>query len=775
MRNRSRRRRQQLYILWLTIGAAITAAILVTNTRIADRSVDTLTAQREESLRSRMDALDGAYGGLSQIASSTAAFSAAIGPDRTGQERMLRAMLDSTEGTAIYGIGVWYEPFAFAPDVELYGPYVHRSVDGRGEITLSYRWNTRAYYYPHRPWYRRIMNRGTDALASTSPYFDQDFLYITFGRTILRDGAVVGVATVDVLVSTLTEAFRALPVDPFDGLVLLGADDAILVMTTSAAGIAVSRRPDADGIVRYRGSEYVVVQARSRVTNWTLSAPVDVTVMRAEARARGVGVAALFAVMWLSAGALVGTRRQLAVQRHARELAMSENDRLREEIRRREQAEADLRFLAYHDAVTTLPLPAAAGTIVPDPPRAGVQTAALVVSVDNVRRLSSVVGAGFIDAALMRAGEILSEEVARVAAPPHTVYRGRGFAFVVQFPCDTVDEARAVADAIDARFRQPIELSGRTLRLRTRIGVACYGPEHTLQHGVEKAEVALGNIDGGTARVGVFRDADRHRVEHLVRLESAMSRPGFLDELVLAFQPIVRLSDLSIAGFEALVRWDSPLYGTIGPGSIIPLAEENGTILEIGRRVLRLAAQFATACAATGRPPVFVSVNVSPVQLLEYDVVESFARILEETGVRPGQVELEITETAIERNETDMLRIVQRFREAGLGVAIDDFGSGASAFARLHELEFDWLKTDRLLVSRVDTDERSRRLLRSVSALAAELETDTVVEGIETPSQAAFAAALGFPLGQGFLYSRPVPAAEAMRLLERGIRPIQEP
>lgn len=450
------------------------------------------------------------------------------------------------------------------------------------------------------------------------------------------------------------------------------------------------------------------------------------------------------------------------LQREAAQRLNQENDRLRGEVERRERAEQKLRDLLYFDPVTQLPKVAALGAVLPERPQPHGQDHVIALSIENVRRLSSILETDLIDQALRRAGHILQALLQPVGG---TVVRTRGFSLLGLYSCTDAEAAKALAARVNEAFRSPVELSEHRVRLRVRIGVAAYGPADSLAKALDKADIALGNARASVnSRISFFHPESRRQAARIVQLETAMSSANFLNELQLYYQPIVELGSGRIAGFEALLRWHSPEHGAISPAQFVPLAEENGTIIEIGRFVLRTACAFVPQLLATAQQPLFISVNVSPVQLLEFEVVESFAGIIQDAGVSPAALKLEITETAIEEEETEIWRIIEAFRQVGLGIAIDDFGAGTAAFRRLNTLDFDWLKIDRALVAQVEHDPKARRLFASIAQMSQALGANTVVEGIENSEQRDFAASLGITLAQGYWFARPLPPAAALAL-----------
>jgi EAL domain-containing protein (putative c-di-GMP-specific phosphodiesterase class I) len=277
---------------------------------------------------------------------------------------------------------------------------------------------------------------------------------------------------------------------------------------------------------------------------------------------------------------------------------------------------------------------------------------------------------------------------------------------------------------------------------------------------------------GGKGRFAVY-EASMHQAA-LARTELESDLRGAIErsEFVLHYQPIASFAPRAITGFEALVRWEHPTRGLLGPMEFIPLAEENGSILELGRWVLR------TACAQCaewqgGFPrgtPIAISVNLSGRQVASPDLVDEVRTALELSGLAPASLVLEITETVLVLNDPAATDRLWALKELGVQLAIDDFGTGYSSLAYLQNFPVDVLKVDRTFTDRLGTSVAESPLSSAVFALGKTLQLQTVAEGIETEEQWLRLRELGCEMGQGFLIARPMPAAEASRLLGKEVQ-----
>src|SRR3954462_913898 len=249
-------------------------------------------------------------------------------------------------------------------------------------------------------------------------------------------------------------------------------------------------------------------------------------------------------------------------------------------------------------------------------------------------------------------------------------------------------------------------------------------------------------------------------------METDLRRALERDELTVLYQPIVWLEDRSVAGFEALLRWDHPKLGRLGPAEFIPLAEETGLIIDIGLFVLdRTTRQLAAwQRAARLRYPLFCSVNISSRQLVRHDLIQDLRTVLSRAAVARGTLKLELTESIVMENPEYAAQMLTRMRELGAGLALDDFGTGHSSLAYLQRFPFDMIKIDQ---SFVRTTGRGKRpvILRSIIALAHDLGMDVVAEGAETDSDAVELYQLGCEYAQGFAFGEPMSAQAASGLL----------
>jgi EAL domain-containing protein (putative c-di-GMP-specific phosphodiesterase class I) len=250
-----------------------------------------------------------------------------------------------------------------------------------------------------------------------------------------------------------------------------------------------------------------------------------------------------------------------------------------------------------------------------------------------------------------------------------------------------------------------------------------------------------------------------------LNLESELRRAIEQQEFVLYYQPQVDVSSGAIVGAEALVRWQHPQFGIISPLRFIPLAEETGLILPLGEWVLNAACEQLSAWLESGLPSITLSVNLSPRQFLQSDLVNQVRAALDATGLPPLLLELEITEGAIMQRGQEAVATLQAVKDLGLKLAIDDFGTGYSSLAYLRRFPIDTLKIDRSFMRDIPGDTGAMEIAVTIIAMAHNLHMQVLAEGVETPEQLAFLQRNGCDSYQGFLSSRPVTAESFSTLL----------
>jgi predicted signal transduction protein with EAL and GGDEF domain len=334
-------------------------------------------------------------------------------------------------------------------------------------------------------------------------------------------------------------------------------------------------------------------------------------------------------------------------------------------------------------------------------------------------------------------------------------------------------EARTVAGRITKQFEDPFEMTGRTTSCTVSIGIAvCNASYRTIAEIIRDADTAMYSAKAlGRSRCEFFNDGMRARVLERMALETDLRRALEQGEVQAYYQAKVRLSDEKICGFEALARWKHPIHGLVPPAKFIPIAEDMGLIHRLGMSILR------QACSQIRRwqieypsiPLLAISVNLSPLQFREEDLVEQIEQVVRETGIPPSTLQLEVTESVLMDDDARALKVLKRLKDGGFGLKIDDFGTGYSSLSRLTNLPFDTLKIDRSFVLQLSGGEVNLEFVESILAMARALGMDVVAEGVEESAQADALKKLGCEFAQGYFYGKPVTSEDAQRLIENQV------
>jgi diguanylate cyclase (GGDEF)-like protein len=450
-----------------------------------------------------------------------------------------------------------------------------------------------------------------------------------------------------------------------------------------------------------------------------------------------------------------------------------ENGRLEQSLAQLTELKEELKHQAYHDALTGLPnrvlFTERVATALANKPAAETSHAVLFLDLDRFKNVNDSWGHEAGDDLLVQ----VAQRLQRAIRPEDIAARLGGDEFAVLLENTDADGAEQAARRLIDALEAPFSLSGKEASVGASVGIALTGESAgTAADLLRNADIAMYVAKGDERkRFAAYEPALYSRLHRRQELALQLERAVVRGEIVVHYQPVYSLSDSSIVALEALCRWQHPEHGLLSPDEFLGLAEESGRILEIGasvvRQSLRFLADWKTAVPHSGGVALWV--NLSPSELVNDDLVEELATELMRTGVDPARLTLEITESAAFRDEHGALRAMHRLGEVGVGLSLDDFGTGYSSLSRLAELPIDLLKVPKPFVDRLAAPNADTRFADSILQLASSLGLATVAEGIEHEVQATILRELGCQYGQGFYFSRPMPATEALQLMREGL------
>jgi diguanylate cyclase (GGDEF)-like protein/PAS domain S-box-containing protein len=433
-------------------------------------------------------------------------------------------------------------------------------------------------------------------------------------------------------------------------------------------------------------------------------------------------------------------------------------------------AEERLLHDAVHDNLTGLPnrelfLDRLEAVLAFSKADAALKPTVIVIDLDRFKQVNDSVGIAVGDSILLT----MARRLGRQLKPQDTLARlsGDQFALILLSERDP-DRILAFTETLRKGLRAPISFNDREIFLTASIGIALAdGQTDRSEEVVKDAELAMFHAKRiGGDRIELFKPSMRARKTDRLMLESELRRALERDEITILYQPIVRLEDRRIAGFEALARWDHPKMGRTSPSEFIAIAEEIGLIVDLGMFVLERTARQLAAWQKTirQRDPIFASVNLSSRQLLRQDLIHDLRTVISRSSLARGSLKLELTESLVMENPEHAAQMLQRIRDLGAGLALDDFGTGHSSLAYLQRFPFDTIKIDQSFVRSNGKGTRPV-ILRSIISLAHDLGMEVVAEGAETDSDAVELFQLGCEYAQGYHFGEPMTAEEARSLL----------
>lgn len=438
------------------------------------------------------------------------------------------------------------------------------------------------------------------------------------------------------------------------------------------------------------------------------------------------------------------------------------------DISERKQAAQKFEHLTHHDRLTNLPnrfsLMEKFSQALELAKRSKSHIVILFINLDRFKNVNDTLGHHFGDILLFHAAARLLESVRSA----DIVARFSGDEFVVVLPQIKFEmDAVHIVGKIQLALSQIYRLDGHDLHITSSIGISVFPHDgETSEELMKNADLAMHHAKfKGRNNYQFFKQEMNSTAQERLILEGALRTAIEREEFLLHYQPQIAMTSGRVVGVEALVRWQHPQRGLVSPDMFIPIAEEIGLILPIGDFVLKTACLQLNAWLSEGLPPIRMAVNLSARQFKQGNLPSLVAKIIEETGINPQLLELEITESAAMDNPEAAILHLRRFREMGVELAIDDFGTGYSSLSYLKLFPVNRLKIDRSFVKDIETDSDDAAIAAATIALAHKLGKEVIAEGVETEGQLRFLKEQQCDIIQGYFFSRPLPAAELANFL----------
>lgn len=436
----------------------------------------------------------------------------------------------------------------------------------------------------------------------------------------------------------------------------------------------------------------------------------------------------------------------------------------------RKRAEEKIRFLAHHDPLTSLPnrsqlesfIDAALARVhLPDE-----RVAVVFVDLDNFKTVNDSLGHAAGDRLLLSIAARLSDEV----QDRGKVLRlgGDEFVLILEGSIASSEELPPFLRGLREKLSLPVHLAGQSFHVTSSMGAACYPDDATEAAAlVQCADTAMYTAKrAGRNTFHLYSPVEGQTSSCKLQMLEGIRRALRNNEFILHYQPQVDLMENRITGFEGLVRWENPFEGLIMPRYFVPLMEEAGLICELGHVVLGQAVEQARLWQEQGFSGFKISINIAPQQFSDPDWTQTVMGALKQAGLRPGLLELEITEGVLMQNVERAVAVMAELHALGVGLAIDDFGKGHSSLASLRRFPVSRLKIDEALVRHIDRDESDRGIAETVVTLGQKLKLRVIAEGVEREAQVEALRAIGCPEAQGYFLGMPMTADEATALLE---------
>lgn len=434
------------------------------------------------------------------------------------------------------------------------------------------------------------------------------------------------------------------------------------------------------------------------------------------------------------------------------------------DITDRKEAELEVKQMAYYDFLTELPnrrfIEKKMDEVIKLSKRTNKQFAVMFMDINEFKQVNDALGHSFGDKLLQR----IARRIERLIGPNPIVGRQGGDEFIILFPNTSEDDAREMAKRLIIGLERPFKVENQDVFINASIGISIYPKDgQTSSVLIRNADLAMFQIKSERSNSYQFFTETLHqeimkKTQLIQDLQLAIQK----NQLQLYYQPQIDLTTGIVSGVEALIRWQHPVFGMVSPAQFIPIAEETGLIVPIGKWVLETACQQAKEWQLNGLPPIQMSINVSTREFRHSSFVEQVQNALKKSQLAPQYLNLEITESMM--SDVQYCQgMLQKLRKLGVDVSVDDFGTGYSSLSYLNSFPLTHLKIDQAFVR--ELNEKNHAIVKTIINLAANLNLTVIAEGVETKEQASLLLSLSCHNVQGFLYSKPLPKKEIEPLL----------
>ncbi len=440
-----------------------------------------------------------------------------------------------------------------------------------------------------------------------------------------------------------------------------------------------------------------------------------------------------------------------------------------------QESHENFRQAAYHDALTGLPnrnyfIDTLKQLLRQSRENSDMNFAILLLDLNRFKTINDSLGHSMGDRLIKNVAKRLSQMV----RDEDTVARFSGDKFgIILIDLTMQNEATAFAERLATRVAEPYTLDGRQVFTNVKIGITYGNSKYEEAEDILRdADIAMYYAKDNDENFVIFDQKMHVRAMTRLQLETDLRFAIERNEFELYYQPIIGLASASLVGFEALVRWNHPQRGLVPPGEFIPISESTGLIVPMTIKILHSACSQVASWQRQwpNRRPLSVAVNLSGKHFAHPNLVDQISDVLMTTGIDPGSLKLELTESAVMDNAESAIAMLKQIKETGVQISIDDFGTGYSSLSYLHRFPIDLLKVDRSFVSAMESNSENGEIVRTIIALAKALNLKVVAEGIESIHQFHQLRILGCEYGQGYLFAKPLPVSEIESLIEDGTR-----